>query len=90
MGLLDRINAKLAPARPQNLSLDEYASWFSFGGNQYPLMQTTYSQIDQERIAWTADWAAKSGAGVLAGPGPHAGVLPGAVPVDAVPGLAAG
>lgn len=60
MGLLERINARLAPARPQNLSLDEYASWFSFGGMQYPLMQTTYSQVDQERIAWSADWAAKS------------------------------
>ncbi|MEU8717486.1 phage portal protein [Streptomyces sp. NPDC048663] len=60
MGLLDRINARLAPARPQNLSLDEYASFFTFGGSQYPLLQTTYSQIDQERIAWTADWAAKS------------------------------
>ncbi|MEU0040238.1 phage portal protein [Streptomyces sp. NPDC006333] len=61
MGLLERINARLAlPARPQNLSFDEYASWFSFGGSQYPLLQTTYSQVDQERIAWTADWAAKS------------------------------
>lgn len=62
--LLERINAQLAP-RPTNLSLDEYASWFSFGGNQYPLLQTTYSQIDQERIAWTADWAAKSSAPVF-------------------------
>lgn len=60
MGLLDRINAQLTPPRPKNLSLDEYASWFSYGGTQYPLVQTTYSQLDQERIAWSADWAAKN------------------------------
>jgi phage portal protein BeeE len=60
MGLLERISARLAPARPQNLSLNEWASYFTFGGSQYPLLQTTYSTVDQERIAWSADWAAKS------------------------------
>jgi phage portal protein BeeE len=66
MGLLDRVNSQLVQARPKNLGLDEYASWFSFGGTQYPLMQTTYSQLDQERVAWTADWAAKTSAPVFA------------------------
>lgn len=60
MGLLERINAQRAPARPRNLSLDEYAQFFTYGGTGYPLLQTTYSTIDQERIAWSADWAAKS------------------------------
>lgn len=60
MGLLERISAQVVTSRPKNLSVDEYASWFSFGGSQYPLLQTTYSQLDQERVAWTSDWAAKS------------------------------
>lgn len=60
MGLLERVNAQVATARPKNLSLDEYASWFSYGGTNYPLLQTTYSRLDQERIAWTADHAAKA------------------------------
>lgn len=63
MGLLDRVNANFAKtrgaARPQNLSFDEYANWFSFGGAQYPLLQTTYSQLDQERIAQNSSVAAK-------------------------------
>jgi phage portal protein BeeE len=66
MGLLDRIAAQRVTPRPQNLSVDEYASWFSFGGTQYPLLQTTYSQLDQERVAWTADWAAKTSGPVFA------------------------
>jgi Phage portal protein len=61
-GALDRVNAQFAALgkRPQNLSLDEYASWFGYGGTEYPLLQTTYGQVDQERIAWTADWAART------------------------------
>lgn len=61
-GVLDRVNARFAAARgrPRNLSLDEYASFFSFGGTDYPFLQTTYSQIDQERIARDAAWAAKT------------------------------
>lgn len=61
-GVLDRVNARLAAVRerPKALSLDEYARYFSFGGEQYPMVQTTYSQLDRERIARTSDWAARS------------------------------
>lgn len=65
MGLLDRINNGVAKSRgqqvprPKNLSFDEYASWFSFGGMEYPLLQTTYNQLDQERISQNATVAAK-------------------------------
>jgi hypothetical protein len=64
LGLLDRVNGALAasrgsPARPQNLDLDEYASWFSFNGAGYPYVRTTYNQVDQERIAWTTQAAAR-------------------------------
>jgi hypothetical protein len=70
VGLLERVSSQVArspvAARPLNLSLDEYASWFSYGGANYPLLQTTYSGIDQERIAWTADAAAKRSGPVFA------------------------
>lgn len=61
MGLPERVSARVARrgGRPQNLSLDEYASYFTFGGQTYPILQTTYSQLDQERIARDAAWAAK-------------------------------
>src|SRR6266567_1398346 len=59
VGLLERVNSQVGLSRPKNLSLDEYASWFSFGGVNYPMLQTTYSTLDQERIAWSADQAAR-------------------------------
>ncbi len=59
MGLLERVNSQVGLSRPRNLSLDEYASWFSYGGVNYPMLQTTYSTLDQERIAWSADQAAR-------------------------------
>ncbi len=62
-GVVDRVNARFAATRgrPQaSLSLDDYASWFSYGGMQYPLLQTTYSTLDQERISVTAAHASKT------------------------------
>src|SRR6266705_6388166 len=50
---------RTSSSRRKNLSLDEYASWFSYGGVNYPMLQTTYSTLDQERIAWSADQAAR-------------------------------
>lgn len=47
------------PGRPQNMDLDEYAQLFTFGGVDYPLLRTTYNQVDQERIARDTAWAAK-------------------------------
>ena len=64
-GALDRVNRSFAAsrARPRAqagaLGLDEYASWFTYGGVGYPMLQTTMSTLDQERIAWSTDWAAK-------------------------------
>jgi hypothetical protein len=52
--------------RPQDLSLDEYASFFTFGGVQYPVLQTTLGQLDQERIAQTTAWAAMTHGPVFA------------------------
>lgn len=69
MGVLDRVNARYAAARGRpraSLSMDDYASWFSYGGMQYPLLQTTYNTLDQERVAWTTDHAAKTSGPVFA------------------------
>ncbi|WP_406168893.1 phage portal protein [Streptomyces sp. NBC_00996] len=61
MGLLDRVNAALAPQqRDAPLGLDQWAQLFSFGGTSYPLVQTTMSTIDEEQIAFTASAAYKS------------------------------
>jgi Phage portal protein len=67
-GVLDRVSARFAAARgrPQALSLDEYASWFSYGGTAYPMLQTTYSTLDQERVPWTTAHAAKTSGPVFA------------------------
>ena len=40
--------------RDGSLSLDEWASYFSFGGLQYPLIQTTLGSVDKERIVGNA------------------------------------
>ena len=36
--------------RDMSLQLDEWASYFSFGGLSYPLVQTTMGSVDKERI----------------------------------------
>lgn len=69
--VLDRVSARFAArtgsgARPRNLSMDDYASWFSFGGLGYPLLQTTMNSLDEERIAQTAAAAAKRSGPVFA------------------------
>ena len=43
-----------AASRDMSLSLDEWASYFSFGGLQYPLIQTTLGSVDKERIVGNA------------------------------------
>lgn len=69
MRLLDRINSQMPQrqlVRPKNLDFEEYASWFTFGGLGYPMLQTTYSQLTEERVAWTAQQAAKRSGPVFA------------------------
>jgi phage portal protein BeeE len=67
-GMVDRVRGRAAslygtrgdtPAsqvsmRDMSISLDEWASYFSFGGLTYPLIQTTMGSVDKERIVGNA------------------------------------
>lgn len=55
MGLLDRVNTGLAGLRQRDglLTLNDWADWFSFGGSQYPLVQTTMGAVAAEETAST-------------------------------------
>jgi phage portal protein BeeE len=70
MGLLDQVNAELATLRrgqrASRLGLDEYAEMFSFGGIQYPHVQTTMGQIDREKVGATGVGAYKGSSPVFA------------------------
>lgn len=62
-GLLDRINAARPAARQRfdaSLGLDEWANFFQFGGIDYPIIQTTMGNINQEAVALTSSAAIKS------------------------------
>lgn len=70
MGLLERVNAAMVP-RGQGradapLGLDQWASYFSFGGLSYPIVQTSMGSIDEEQIAATASEAYTSNGPVFA------------------------
>ena len=57
---VDRVRTRLGRGRPQaNLSLDDYASFFTYAGSDYPFLRTTMNTLDQERVSWTPEWAAK-------------------------------
>ncbi|MFI0897072.1 phage portal protein [Streptomyces sp. NPDC020983] len=65
MGLIDRINAARATQpgpsrRDAALGLGQWAQYFQFGGLDYPIVQTTMGNIDEEAVALTATAAAKS------------------------------
>ncbi|MGZ0231119.1 phage portal protein [Streptomyces sp. CPS1] len=70
MGLLDRVNAAMAPRIQQRtdapLALDEWAQYFQFGDFGYPILQTSMSSIDEEQIAITASAAYKTNGPVYA------------------------
>src|SRR5580704_1004505 len=60
-GMVDRgrgkaLTGRVIPpsSRDMSLSLDEWASFFSFGGLTYPLIQTTLGSVDKERIVGNA------------------------------------
>ena len=63
-GMVDRVRDRAllrghveypqAGTRDMTLSLDEWASYFSFGGLTYPLIQTTLGSVDKERIVGNA------------------------------------
>lgn len=48
------------------LSWDAYQDFFSFGGTQYPMLQTTMGTVDEEQLAATANAAYKSNGLVFA------------------------
>ncbi len=55
MALVDRIAARHAQLRrrDQALSLNDWAEYFSFGGNSYPLVQTTMGTVNEESVGST-------------------------------------
>ncbi|MEU6826929.1 phage portal protein [Streptomyces atriruber] len=61
MGLLERVNSAL-PGRQRSdspLDLDTWANYFGFGGLDYPVVQTTMSSINEERVGLTTSAAIK-------------------------------
>lgn len=56
MALVDRISSGIAELRQRDaqLSLNDWADYFAFGGNSYPIMQTTMGSIDRESIGANA------------------------------------
>jgi len=52
--------------RSSPLSWDDYQEFFTFGGLQYPMLQTTMGSVDEERIAATTNAAYKSNGIVFA------------------------
>lgn len=73
MDLLDRMihgltprPAPKAPARPRNLSLQEYVELFSFDGHTYPLLRTSMGRLDEEQLAQTANMAYRMNGPVFA------------------------
>jgi phage portal protein BeeE len=57
VGLLERVNAARGSElqhRDAALSINDWAEYFNFGGNAYPLMQTTMGSIDRESVGATA------------------------------------
>lgn len=58
MALVDRISSGLAELRNRGpasrFGFDELAEWLSFGGNIYPLVQTTMGSTDRESTATTS------------------------------------
>jgi phage portal protein BeeE len=66
VALVDRVNSGLAVLRQrdQTLTLDDWAGFFSFGGIEYPLVQTTMGSVDRELIGATAAGGITSNAAV--------------------------
>lgn len=54
MALVDRINTGLAELQHRDLALDDWNDYFTFGGVQYPVVQTTMGTVSEESVAGTA------------------------------------
>lgn len=57
---------KPAESRSGLLTMDDYASFFSFGGLQYPIVQTSLSQVKDEQLPWTQTEAFRMSSPVFA------------------------
>lgn len=66
MRVWERLLGKGEARSTNPLSWDAYQDLFTFGGLQYPLMQTSMGVIDEERLAATASAAYKSNGIVFA------------------------
>lgn len=73
MALVDRISVEVAARRLARraqrdaaLSLNDWAEYFAFGGNSYPILQTSMGQIDEESIGSTPVGALSSSSPVFA------------------------
>jgi phage portal protein BeeE len=63
--LLDRVTAAARPparqpARPRNLSLQEYVDWFSYDSHLYPFLRTSMGNLSEEQLAQTTNHAYRS------------------------------
>lgn len=56
MALIDRISSGVNELRRRDapLSVNDWAEYFTFGGNTYPLVQTTMGSIDRESVGVTS------------------------------------
>lgn len=58
MALVDRVNSGVVQLRGRNSGLSsrqlDWDDFFSFGGNLYPIVQTTMGSVDQEKVPGTA------------------------------------
>jgi len=58
VALVDRVSTGLAGLRHQGrssrFSFDDLAEWVSFGGNSYPVVQTTMGTVDSESVGVTS------------------------------------
>ena len=71
MALVDRVSSGLAGLRRREssssrFSFDDLAEFVSFGGNAYPLVQTTMGAVDQESVGATSIAAVTSSSPVFA------------------------
>jgi hypothetical protein len=66
--LLDRIAASRAPVRQRfdSLAFQDWVDWFNPGNPNYPMLQTSMGQLDEERLANTAVAAYRSNGPVFA------------------------
>jgi phage portal protein BeeE len=73
MSLVDRVNRGVLELRGRGdagaasrFGIDDLEEYFSFGGNSYPVVQTTMGTVDEEKIAGTANAGFKSNGPVFA------------------------